>query len=74
MEQFIQEIIDYAHRMGWQPSTVIQKAGVGGGKWRRWVDGEGSPTLHTVDRLRKYMADNPPRDGAACGETAEDAA
>ncbi|MEQ3670680.1 XRE family transcriptional regulator [Pseudophaeobacter sp.] len=60
MEQFLKEIRAYAARFGVSPSTVIQKAGVSGGKWRRWVDGTSSPTLHTVDRLRAYMAENPP--------------
>lgn len=56
------EVRAYARQIGFKPSTVIQKAGVGGGgAWRKWESGEGSPTLHTVDRLRTYMADNPPQ-------------
>jgi transcriptional regulator with XRE-family HTH domain len=73
MKQFMEEIRAYAARLGISPSTVIQKAGVGGGgTWSKWESGEGSPTLRTVDRLRRYMADNPPLDGGQA--TAEDAA
>lgn len=60
MEQLILEVRAYARWFGITPSTVIQKAGVSGGKWRRWEAGDSSPTLHTVDRLRAYMAENPP--------------
>lgn len=61
MEQFITEVRTYAARFGLKPSTVIQKAAaVGGATWRRWESGESSPTLHTVDKIRDYMADNPP--------------
>jgi hypothetical protein len=52
MEQFMADVRAYAARFGITPSTVIQKAGVG----------DGSPTLRTVDRLRAYMAKNPPPD------------
>ncbi|MCZ4268998.1 helix-turn-helix transcriptional regulator [Rhodobacteraceae bacterium G21628-S1] len=70
MEQFIHEISLYAQRTGRTPSTVIQKAGVSGGKWRKWESGESSPTLNTVDRLRKYMAENPPPDDVPEGAAA----
>lgn len=69
----MEEIRAYAARLGNSPSTVIQKAGVGGGgTWSKWESGDGSPTLRTVDRLRQYMANNPPLDGGQA--TAEDAA
>lgn len=71
MESFIAELSEYADRAGVSPSTVIQRAKCGNGTtWRRWVDGKGSPTLTTVDKLRKYFADNPP----VSDEASEDAA
>lgn len=64
------EIRAYAAQVGVMPTTVIQRANVGGGgTWRRWEEGESSPTLATADRVRSYMAENPPpagvREGAA---------
>jgi transcriptional regulator with XRE-family HTH domain len=64
MEQFMDDIRDFARRCGVKPSTVIQRAvSTGGATWRRWEAGESSPTLHTVDKIRRYMADNPPPTG-----------
>ncbi len=61
----------YAAQFGITPSTVIQKARVGGGgTWAKWESGDSSPTLRTVDRLRAYLAENPPPDA----DRAEDAA
>lgn len=61
MEQFLFDLEVYAVALGVSPSTVIQRAGVGGGStWRRWRDGRGSPTLVTVDKLKAYMTANPP--------------
>ena len=69
------EVRAYAVQFGIAPSTVIQKAGAGGGGvWAKWESGGGSPTLRTVDRLRRYMADNPPPAAAATDRPAEDAA
>ncbi|MEX5599133.1 helix-turn-helix domain-containing protein [Pseudophaeobacter sp. C1-32P7] len=75
MEQFMEEVRAYAEQYGVAPSTVIQRVGVGGGgTWAKWESGTGSPTLRTVDRLRKYMADNPPPDDTPCDPHTEDAA
>jgi hypothetical protein len=67
MEQFLADVRAYAEARGIKPSTVVQSAGGGNGSvWKRWESGKGSPTLHTVDRIRAYMADNPvaaPDDG-----------
>lgn len=61
MEQFLKEVRDYAAAIGVQPSTVVQRAaGMGGAKWSRWVAGDSSPTLRTVDKVRAYIAENPP--------------
>ena len=60
MEELIAEIEAYAVGVGLSPSTVIQRARVGSGStWRRWRDGEGTPTLATVARLKAYIAANP---------------
>lgn len=51
----------YAAQLGVMPTTVVQRAKCGGGgTWAAWESGTSSPTLHTVDRLRAYMAENPP--------------
>ncbi len=65
MEQFLAEVRAYAVRCGIKPSTVIQNAGAGGGSsWRRWDEGKSSPTMITADRVRAYMAANPPMEAA----------
>ena len=61
MEQFLRDVRAYAELVGLKPSTVIQKAKAGSGStWERWEERKGSPTLKTVDRVRRYMAANPP--------------
>lgn len=60
MEQFLKDVSDYAAQVNLKPSTVIQRVGVSGDKWRRWQSRESSPTLHTVDRIMKFISDNPP--------------
>lgn len=61
MEQFIDEVRDYARRVGIKPGTVVQRANGGNGtSWAAWEAGSSSPTLRIVDRVRKYIADNPP--------------
>lgn len=50
----------YADALGINPSTVVQRAGCGGGTtWARWESGAGSPTLHTADKIRDFIAANP---------------
>ncbi|MCG7623214.1 XRE family transcriptional regulator [Epibacterium sp. Ofav1-8] len=61
MEQFMKDVRFYASCFGIKPATVIQKAGAGGGAtWKRWVRGESSPTQRTLDKVRAYIAENPP--------------
>lgn len=56
------EIRAYALLCGLMPSTVVQNAQCGGGgAWRKWEAG-GSCSMRTADKLRKFMADNPPND------------
>ena len=66
----MEKVRAYAARFGVQPTTVIQRAkSGGGGTWVKWESGDSSPTLHTVDRIKRFMADNPPP-----AEQTEDAA
>lgn len=54
------EIRAYAAAMELQPTTVVQNSGCGGGStWPKWEAG-GACTLKTAEKIRKYMADNPP--------------
>jgi hypothetical protein len=60
MEEFIAQVEAYAAACGVKPTTVVQRAAsVGGSAWDRWTSG-GSPTLATADKIRAYMAANPP--------------
>ena len=69
MEDFMTQVRDYAIRCGVKPATVVYWAGFAGNAWTRWEGGESSPTLRTLDKVRAYIAENPPpedvREGAA---------
>lgn len=68
MEQFLSDVEAYAAACGLRPTTVVQRAvGASGAAWRKWKSGS-SCSLITADRVRAYMAANPPPD------TQEDAA
>jgi len=70
MEDFVQEVENYASALGLHPSTVVQRSGAGGGSsWGRWLNG-GSCSMRTADRIRAYMRANPPREDAQSGEAA----
>lgn len=61
MEEFVRQIEAYANAFGKQPGTIVQAAKCGGGgTWSKWKLGESTPTLAIVDRVREYMAANPP--------------
>lgn len=61
MEHFLDQVRAYAAMLGDKPGTVVQRAGCGGGStWAKWESGASSPTLHTADKLLRYIADNPP--------------
>ncbi|GAB5432202.1 MAG: hypothetical protein EpisKO_15720 [Epibacterium sp.] len=60
MEQFMAQVREYAARSGVKPSTVVQKAGFAGNAWGRWERDESSPTQRTLDKILRYMLDNPP--------------
>lgn len=67
MEQLIVEVEEYAAACGLKPGTVVQRAvGASGVIWQRWKEG-GSCSMRTADRIRAWMAANPP-------ENREDAA
>jgi hypothetical protein len=71
MEQFLNDMKAYADEVGRSPQHILrQSVGASWLQWKAWVDGQSSPTLNTVDKIRKYMAENPPPDA----EQAEDAA
>jgi len=70
MEKFIAEVEAYASEVGSSPSTVIQKAGGGGGhSWKRWQAG-GDCSIRVAERIRAYMAANPPSMENKNGEAA----
>jgi hypothetical protein len=47
------------------PQRVLRAAiGASWGQWDGWKAGKSSPTLRVADRLRRWMADNPPALGA----------
>lgn len=59
------EVRAYAATLKIQPTTVIQRAAAGNGStWAKWEDG-GTATHRTTDKVRRYMADNPPAPRAA---------
>ncbi len=61
MEQFLEEIAAYAEAVGRSPQHVLRQAiGANWNQWQAWKDGQSSPTLHTVDKIRRYMSANPP--------------
>ena len=61
MEQFLVEVQDYAAAAGRSPVWVVKRAvGAQGGAWAKWLAGESSPTMATADRIRAWMAANPP--------------
>lgn len=71
MEQFIREIRNYAAGVGKSPQWVLRQAiGANWGQWDSWIKGASSPTLHTADRLRRWMEQNPPPESAAPEEAA----
>ena len=61
MEQLIADVETYAARAGVPPQKVLRDAiEAGWGQWDRWKSGRSSPTMRVADRLRAWMAANPP--------------
>lgn len=60
MEQFLEEVIAYAQAANRSPQHILRQAvGANWNLWSAWVGGRSSPTLHTVDRIRLYIRENP---------------
>ncbi|TYB85844.1 hypothetical protein [Oceaniovalibus sp. ACAM 378] len=61
MENLIREIEAYAASVDKLPQKVLRDAiGAGWGQWAGWKTRASSPTMASVDRLRAFMAANPP--------------
>lgn len=57
MEQLISDIEAYCAKRGISPQKLLREAiSATGSLWRKWKDGEASPTMKVADRLREYMA------------------
>lgn len=70
----MKEIETYAAARGILPATVVQAAtGHSGTTWAKWKVGA-TCSLRTAEKLRAYMAANPPAAVPAPSPTAEDAA
>lgn len=66
MENLISEIEAYARAVDRTPQAVLRQAiDAGWREWESWKSGKSSPTMARVDRLRAFMAANPPREDAA---------
>lgn len=66
MEKLIEEIENYARLTNVKPNTVVAKAiNQTYSRFDAWKSGDGSCSLTNADRIRRYMAENPPQDGAA---------
>lgn len=60
MDEFMDKVRRYADLVGVSPSTIIQRAAkLGGTTWSKWESGGGSPSMKTVDKILKYIAENP---------------
>ena len=59
IERLVSEIETYARRSGISPSTVGERAGQGGLFYRRLKEGRRA-WPDTIEKVRRYMSDNPP--------------
>lgn len=57
--QLISEVEAHAQRCGLSPATIISRAVSNGRLYGRLKNGNGC-TLDTAERIRAYMAQNPP--------------
>ncbi|AEM40553.1 hypothetical protein KvSKV_05765 [Ketogulonicigenium vulgare] len=61
MEQFVTEVEAYAKAVGRPPQSILKSAVRASWRvWQAWLDGKSSPTMAVADRVRAYMAANPP--------------
>lgn len=73
MEQLILEIEEYCSAKQIAPQKLLRDTiNATWGLWQKWKDSEASPTMKVADRIRAYMAANPP--AVPSTPTAEDAA
>jgi len=71
MEQFLAEIEKYCLSTGMVPQAVLRRAcRYGWDVWDTWKAGTSSPTMINADRIRAWMAANPPP-AVAATEAAE---
>ena len=71
MEQLVTDVRAYAAAKGQKPQKVLRDAiGAGWGQWDTWVAGGASCTLRVEQRLRAYMAANPPAVAEPRGDAA----
>jgi len=61
IQKLVSEIEAYAHARGISPSTVGERAGQGGGFYRRVKSGRRA-WPDTISKVRAYMAAHPPKD------------
>lgn len=61
MEQFLSEIEEYASAAGIVPQRVLRlTCRYSWDVWETWKSGASSPTMVNADRIRAWMAANPP--------------
>jgi hypothetical protein len=61
MEQLILEIEEYCRARQIAPQKLLRASiKATWGLWQKWTDGDASPTMKVADRIRAYMAANPP--------------
>lgn len=66
MEQLISDIESYCAARQIPPEKLLRTSiGATWGLWQKWKSGDASPTMKVADRVRAYMAENPPKAGAA---------
>lgn len=62
MEKFLAEIEAYASAADTSPQSVLRRScGYGWDVWSNWKAGQSSPTMASADRVRAWMASNPPK-------------
>lgn len=75
MEKLIAEIESYTSELGITPQKFLRDVlNAPWGQWDGWKVGKSSPTMRNADRLREYMAENPPPAPASANAQNEDAA
>lgn len=69
MEQFIAEIEAFAAAAGCSPQSVLRRAvDYKWSTWAGWVAGTSSPTMANADKIRAWMAANPPKAAVEAAE------